>query len=140
MRVELADINVLLALIVQDHQMHRAAASWLRSTATIAMCPTTESGLIRLLLNPAVVVRPTTASEALEAARLIRALPRTVFFDDTTSLSESRFRYALTGFRQVTDLHLLTLAHANAAVLATFDARIPAALKPADRRWVKVVA
>jgi predicted nucleic acid-binding protein len=35
---------------------------------------------------------------------------------------------------QVTDLHLLDLVAARGGRLVTFDAKIPAALKPVDRR------
>jgi uncharacterized protein len=46
---------------------------------------------------------------------------------------------ALVGHRQVTDLHLVNLAATAGAVLATFDARLPASLAPGDRRHVVLV-
>ena len=137
MTADLPDVNVLLALVTQDHEHHGLAASWLQGAAQIALCPTTESGLIRLLLNPAVMSEPRSVQEALRAARLIRTLPRAAFWADSTALDESRFGYALTGFRQVTDLHLLTLAHSMGGVLVTLDGKIGAALRPTDRHNVR---
>ena len=139
MTADLPDVNLLLALVTQDHEHHALAADWLRETTHLALCPATESGLIRLLLNPVILPEPRSPQEALKAARLIRTLPSATFWEDSTALDESRFGYALKGFRQVTDLHLLTLAHSKGGMLVTLDKKIEAALRPADRRHVKIL-
>jgi len=83
-----------------------------------------ETGLIRLLLNPR-IIRGVTMSAALGTLRSIRALPAARSWPDGTSLADQR---ALTthvkGTKQVTDAHLLNLAIAGGGLLVTFDAGI----------------
>jgi len=76
-----------------------------------------------------------TAEQALADLRKIRAAPDHRFLPDDTSLADSGIDLAgLQGHRQLTDLHLVQLAARHGAVLATLDARLVAALAPAD--WV----
>jgi uncharacterized protein len=61
--------------------------------------------------------------EAIALLQEILALPHYVFFSDDISLPSSKFvdPARLTGYRQVTDAHLLGLALRSGARLATFD-------------------
>ncbi len=140
-RLELPDVNVLLALVHPDHVRHRQASDWFAGTARFATTPVTESGLARLALGAAVVgARAASPAAALASLRSIRADPRSVFLADNTSLAEPTIQLSgFAGYRQVTDLHLVNLAAVHGAVLATFDPRIPAALLHADRRHVRVI-
>jgi hypothetical protein len=97
-------------------------------------------GLVRLLLNPAVLAG-VTIGEALDALRGIRSLPIAQFWPDASSLADQRaITGHITGPKQVTDTHLLNLAIANGGILATFDGKFPRALNLRDRRHVRVLA
>lgn len=143
--VEVADANVLVALALAEHVDHEAARLWVTQVARFATCPMTETALVRLLLNPAVTVgadgRPLTIDQAIGAVKAISALPNAEFLADTTSLTDARaLTRHVTGHRQVTDTYLLNLAIAHGGVLATFDTKIRASLKPFDRKHVHVIS
>lgn len=129
------DVNVLLALSWDQHVHHRAARRhFARIAADWATCAITESGLLRLLLTPAVVGRPVSGSEALGFLDRIRRLPGWNWIDDNASLATAVIdTRVLVGRRQVTDLHLADLAARHGRVLCTFDAAIATTLTPADR-------
>ncbi|PID96946.1 MAG: PIN domain nuclease [Actinomycetales bacterium] len=134
----LLDVNVLLALIWDQHIHHHVAlTAFAALTGGFATTPVTESGLVRLLLTPAVVGRPVTANEALSTLRAIRAHTGWRAITDDTALTDAAIDVrVLTGRRQVTDLHLVDLAARNDCVLATFDAALLASLAPDDRQHV----
>ena len=136
MTIELPDVNVLVALHVPEHDHHGAARAWFDRAGEFATTPVTEIGLVRLLLNPATGADATPA-QALAAIDRLRAVPGAHFWDDGQRTgATARFAYALTGHRQVTDHHLLALAAHRGGRLVTLDARIEAALRPADRVFV----
>lgn len=138
--VPLPDVNVLLALVAEQHEHHAAAHRWFSAVSAWATAPVTESGLVRLMLNPAVVGGQLRGADALEILRRLRAQKRHRFFTDGSTLADPAIDVsALVGHRQVTDLHLVELAASKGATLHTFDARLPAALAPADRRHVALV-
>jgi toxin-antitoxin system PIN domain toxin len=139
--IRLLDANVLVALAVDAHIHHAAAHVALTGFGGgWATCPTTESALLRLLLNPLVTGRPVPGSEALAVLSGIRSQPSWHFIDDRSSLAAAGIDPTpLVGSKQVTDFHLVNLAAGNDSVLATFDGRIPAALSPADRHHVEVI-
>ncbi|HRW19418.1 MAG TPA: hypothetical protein P5181_11295 [Dermatophilaceae bacterium] len=137
----LFDVNALLALVVTTHQHHRAAHRYLASlSGTWSTCPTTESSLVRLLLNPAISGRQTTSAEVLAILDGLRRDARwTLVIDDTSLASPHIDVTVLTGHQQVTDVALVNLAARTSCVLATFDAAIPTWLAPADRKHVVVI-
>ena len=90
-------------------------------------------------MNNSVIRPPKSAAEALEAARRIRSLQNCHFIDDDVEIVNSRFVYALTGHRQVTDIALVTLADRSGGQLVTFDGKIKAALRANDRSLVTVL-
>lgn len=141
----LADANVLVAFAVSSHVHHAAARAWISTVPAFATTPITESALIRALVNPSIVRdadgSQVTVATAVSVLQRLRLLPNARFLPDATSLADARALTGhITGHRQVTDAHLLNLAIAHGAVLATFDAGIAAALKPRDRRHVLVLA
>jgi toxin-antitoxin system PIN domain toxin len=132
--LDLPDVNVLVALFVRHHAHHRTALAWWRESAACGSTPVTESGLVRLLVNPSVAGRNTSPAAALAALRSWRSHPRARFLPDDTSLAEPQVDLSgLVGQRQVTDLHLLNLAARHDARLVTFDTRLAPTLQPADR-------
>lgn len=100
----------------------------------------TESGFLRLALNPRIAAEKPSRSVALSSLQSLRNDSRAVFLEDDTSLTAARIDLAgLSGFRQVTDMHLINLAAANDAVLVTFDRALPETLMQADRGCVDVI-
>jgi len=139
-RTALPDVNVLVALTNPAHVHHERAHRWLKGVAAFATTPITESGLLRLLLNSAVVGQDVTGEQALTVVRRLRADPRCSFLPDEATLADpSVDLIGLAGYRHVTDFHLANLAAAHGAVLVTFDRRIPGMLVGDDRRYVHVL-
>ncbi len=135
----LLDINVLLALSVDQHVHHAVAHERFADLKHWYTCPVTEAGLLRLLLTEQVVGRPVSGDEALTQLRAIRDVPGWGFLADTASLADPHVdTRVLMGRMQVTDLQLVNLAAASATRLVTFDAGLRDALVPADQRWVDV--
>lgn len=138
---ELMDVNALVALCLTSHQHHRAAHAHLAGLkGRWATCPTTEAGLFRLLLNPAVTGTPTTHATVAAVIAGFGQDPRWQRVTDDATLAEPLVNpTVLMGHQQVTDLWLVNLAARHSLVLATFDAAIPTWLAPADRRHVHVI-
>jgi toxin-antitoxin system PIN domain toxin len=118
----LLDVNVLLALLSEDHIHHRVATDWLNGTdSQWAICPFTEAGFLRTVTAP----RPGKIT-MMEAAAVLesttrrpgyRYLPITADFQTLCSPFFAR----LYGTKQVTDTYLLGLAVREGLVLVTMD-------------------
>lgn len=135
----LLDVNVLVALSWDHHIHHSAAHERFSELTSWSTCPTTEAGLIRILMNENVVGRAVSGAEALGHLDAIRSTPGWKFLPDDSSLAAPVIdTRVLMGRRQVTDLQLVNLAAKNNSMLATFDASLKAALAPDDRHWVEV--
>lgn len=120
---DLPDVNVLLALALPDHVHHDRASAWWTETRGYATTPITEMGVVRLLMQPAVVGAVVTYAAAVQALRSITADPRAEFIpDDQPILNTTGF--AITGAKQLTDAHLTQLARKHRARLVTLDAKI----------------
>ena len=139
MTIELPDVNVLAALHLSGHPHRLIARAWFDQADSVATTPTTQSGLLRMLLNPTLNAHPDPVL-AKQALSTLLAVPGVVVWpDDTRNVAKTPFMYALTGYKQVTDLHLLAIAASHSARLVTFDTRIEAALRPADRKHLHVL-
>ena len=111
------------------HESHR----WLADVARYATTPVTESGLLRILLNPSVTGQAVMPEQALAVLVGIRADSRAEFLVDDSSLANANVdTTGLAGHKQVTDWHLLNLAARHDGVLVTFDRRMARAVLPAD--------
>src|SRR5438309_2340084 len=99
--------------------------AWFRENRTRgwATCPVTESGFVRVSSN----ARALPGAIGIEAAREVLSALRSVsghrFLEDDVSLADSDVP-RISGHRQVTDAHLLTLVRRRGARLLTFDAGI----------------
>ncbi|MCL2781186.1 MAG: PIN domain-containing protein [Actinomycetia bacterium] len=139
MRTDLPDVNVLVALHVAGHPHRRIAQAWFDAADCVGTTPVTQAGLLRMLLNPTINAHPEPAL-ALRAVRALLAAPGVVSWpDDTRNVADIPFMYALTGHRQVTDLHLLAVAATRGARLVTLDSRIEGALRPTDLKHLHVL-
>lgn len=120
---DLPDVNVLVALTVANHVHHHAAENWLAETARFATTPITEAGLLRMILNPN--VGGGTTSDGVAALRSLREHSRAMFLPDDSSLAEPAIElHGLSGYRQVTDVHLVNLAARHGMRFVTFDAKL----------------
>lgn len=129
-RIELADVNVLLALIDPVHLHHEAASQWyadasLRGWST---CPLTENGFVRILSNPSypgVHMTPADAIALLETLMQNHAATHHFWPDNASLRDRTLFRPdAVAGHRQITDVYLLGLCQQNGGTLVTLDAGI----------------
>ena len=137
----LLDVNLLIALAWPQHVHHERAHTWFAELTTVWMTtPMTEAAFIRLSTNPSVVSHRVSMHDALAMLTAIRGVAGHEFLPDSSTLAEPALSLsAVVSSRQVTDAHLVNLAAASAARLATFDRGIEQMLSPNDRRHVLVV-
>ncbi len=125
----LLDVNLLLALGLAEHERHARAAAWARSHrgGELLTCAITEIGFIRVACQAAAYGY--TVADAKELLRRLRAAesPRFGFVGD--EVAADGLPGWVRGAGQVTDGHLIALAAAHGAKLATLDAGIPGALR-----------
>lgn len=127
----LLDVNVLIALLDQDHVYHEAAQSWFLSLGgdSWATCPLTENGVIRILGHvryPKGVGTPAAAADLLAG---VRGHGGHIFWSDQISLFDAPHvrLEAIGASAQVTDIYLLALAVHHQGRFATFDRRLSVA-------------
>jgi toxin-antitoxin system PIN domain toxin len=123
--VALLDVNALVALAWDSHVHHARMRAWFASNSSDgwATCPLTESGFVRVSSNPKVLPSAIGVNAARGVLSALRAHGGHRFLTDDVSLSDSDVP-AMTGHRQVTDAHLLTLARRSSLRLVTFDTGI----------------
>lgn len=138
--IDLPDVNVLVAIALPGHVHHDQAHAWLAATEGFLLTPTTESGFLRLVLNPAISGAEIDGRAALSTLADIAAHARAGFVPDDASFRSAAIDASgLTTRHRVTDLHLVDLAARHQARLVTFDRGIEAALVPQDRQHVHVL-
>ena len=126
----LLDVNVLIALLDENHAHHAAASDWFRGhiDSGWASCPLTQNGCIRIISQPRY---PNTldVSEAIARLRTAVSTPYHRFIaDDVSLLDDSIVAYRqLSSPRQLTDVYLLALAVAHDTRLVTLDKSVPLA-------------
>jgi predicted nucleic acid-binding protein len=124
----LLDVSALLSLGVIDHEFHDRTAKFLfrNGTTELATCAITELGFVRVLAQ-APQYRFTVAQARDLLLRLKKAdVAKFTFIVDHHDVTHLP-NWVKTP-KQVTDGHLLELAKANGAALATLDRGIPGAI------------
>lgn len=121
----LLDVNVLLALMSENHIHHRLAMTWFTdSEREWALCAFTESGFIRNAIAPRLgqitMIEATAILERLMEHPGYRYVPISA---DWRTLCGPFFP-RLYGSKQVTDAYLLGLAVREGLVLVTMDKAI----------------
>ena len=123
----LLDVNALIAYGFRRHDFHDRVGAWMRSRKgdRYLTCSITELGFVRVLGNVRTYGMDVAyAKSLLRELKAWKALPLE-FIKDGNDIS------ALPAWvrtpAQTTDGHLLQLASANGAVLATLDEGIPRA-------------
>jgi toxin-antitoxin system PIN domain toxin len=129
----LLDVNALIALAWDSHVHHARMRAWFaeHSSGGWATCPLTESGFVRVSSNPKVLPVAVGIDAARAVLSALRALDAHRFLTDEVSLCDSDVP-TMTGHRQVTDAHLLTLARRYDVRLVTFDSGVLALSKGRD--------
>jgi uncharacterized protein len=116
------DVNALIALLDETHVHNHSVMKWFDTPGLQwALCPFTEAGLLRFMMQPK------TADMGMDEASLMLARLRqepgyhyqTVSADWHTLTKP--FSKRLHGYRQVTDAYLLGLAVHEGLTLVTFD-------------------
>ena len=143
----LLDVNFLIALFDPDHIHHGVAHRWLgvHSEASLALCPLTENGLVRVMSQAAY---PNGPYSPLEIAALLHLWKvelgdRLAFWPDSLSLTDPAFFHLeqVASARHLTDVYLLALALERGGRLVTFDARVPwRGVAAADEGSLEVVS
>jgi toxin-antitoxin system PIN domain toxin len=121
--VALLDVNALVALAWDSHVHHATMRAWFaaNSTGGWATCPITESGFVRVSANPKVLPSPIGVEPARAVLSALRAVDGHRFVADDVSIADADVP-RISGHRQVTDAHLLTLARRRGMRLVTFYA------------------
>lgn len=138
----LLDVNLLVALTWREHVLHDSAQRWFADLDDEwATSTTTESGFVRVSMNPRVTSAPVAWSPALAMLDSIRATPGHQWWAEDVDLTTSPVvrRAPVVGHRQVTDVHLAALATHHRARLATLDLGVGEALHPDDRGVIALV-
>jgi uncharacterized protein len=123
--VALLDVNALVALAWDSHVHHAAMRTWFTANSAEgwATCPITESGFVRVSSNPKVLPSPIGVEAARSVLEALRAVGGHRFLVDDVSIVDADVP-RMSGHRQVTDAHLLTLARRRGMPLVTFDAGV----------------
>jgi len=121
----LLDVNALIAYGFRRHDFHDRVGAWIRSRKGdhFLTCSITELGFVRVLGNVrALGMDVAHAKSLLQELKAWKELPLE-FINDGNDIS---FLPKWTKSpAQTTDGHLVQLANANGAVLATLDEGIP---------------
>ena len=121
----LLDVNMLVALAWPTHVHHAAAIDWFSNhlPALWATTSVTQAGFVRVSSNRKVLADARSPAEAAVVLRALTGLDGHVLWIDDLDLvraPEMAFE-TLSGYRQVTDAHLLALAVRHDGRLVTFD-------------------
>jgi hypothetical protein len=123
----LFDVNVLVALGIFHHVFHNRVTVWAISLegAHLMTCSITELGFVRVASQaPHYGFTVQQAQTLLSSLKSSNKMPL-MFLPDGVDIA--RLPAWVKTPKQTTDGHLLQLANANGAVLATLDERIPGA-------------
>lgn len=123
----LLDVSVLVAFGVRRHVFHTRIAAWMKAGqfSSLLTCSITELGFVRVLVQtPQYALSVDEARELLAQIKESSGLPFKFIADDQ---DVSKLPGWVKAGSQTTDGHLLQLALAHGAELATLDGRIPGA-------------
>ena len=138
----LLDINVLIALAWDDHEHHVRAHVWFGRLASesFATCNVTQSGFVRLSLNPKVVHCQIGMADVFEKLKSFTQHPNHSFCEDGALQTELPQWQRVTGHTQVTDTNLLLIAHRHGRKFVTLDDGIESRLQGDEKTWVEVIS
>ena len=124
----LLDVNALVALGFKEHEFFDRVAHWFQDLRPgeheLATCAITELGFVRVVALPHYGL---SVEEAKASLLRLKSSSRIGFVFVADDLDATRLPGWVKTPRQVSDGHLVQLARANGAVLATLDRSIPGA-------------
>ncbi len=121
----LLDLNLLIALVNEDHIYHSSAMEWFDTPLLKwALCAFTEAGLLRFLTHPK--TRNLLMDEAVAILSSLKREPGYHYLPVVADWHQTTAPFAarLHGHNQVTDAFLLGIAIREGVILATFDKAI----------------
>jgi predicted nucleic acid-binding protein len=124
----LLDVSFLIACAWESHAEYARANQWLAEAKSIATCPTSEMGFLRVSLSPAFGAAFDDAVAAL--GTIVEMRTHRFLRDATRARSLPRVRTS----KDVTGAHLVHLARRYRLKLATFDVALCA------QEWARGVA
>lgn len=140
----LLDINVLLALMNEQHLHHQLAISWWRANRVDgwASCPLTQNGFVRLASQLKLPERRSIEEVTHQLRRQLGDADHEFWPDSVSITDNTLFDISyLVGHNQITDAYILGLAVKNGGRLVTFDRGVPLrAVKGAGTRHLSVLA
>jgi len=122
----LLDVNVLIALLSEDHMHHQLATDWFVASPGLqwAICSFTEAGFLRYATRP----RPGQITMNDATAILAKITQHSGYHYEALSTDwrtmTKPFFQRLFGHKQITDAYLLGLAINHGLTLVTFDKAI----------------
>jgi toxin-antitoxin system PIN domain toxin len=117
----LLDVNLLMALLWENHEHHTKARSWFKGVSTFATCPLVQLGFARVSSHP-LLGYGLTPELAFGVLRQFIADPRHEFISDDLSCADRVVRTErMAGANQITDYYLVALARQHRFSLATLD-------------------
>lgn len=133
----LLDVNMLIALTWPTHVHHAAAISWFSDhlPASWATASVTQAGFVRVSSNRKALADARSPAEAAAVLRALTELDGHELWTDDLDLARAPGMTFdnLSGYRQVTDAHLLALAVRHDGRLVTFDKAIAELADTPDR-------
>jgi uncharacterized protein len=121
------DVNALIAFGITQHQFHQRVVDWIRSQrgSTFLTSSITEIGFVRVVASVAMYgLDVVQARKLLVGMKANVAQPLAFLLDGNDSCAPPAW---VKSPSQTTEGHLLQLAKAHGAVLATLDGGIPGA-------------
>lgn len=119
--IRLLDVNVLMALLWENHEEHERARRWLRMVKEFATCPLSQLGFARISAHP-LLGFGMSPEQAFGVLRRFLADPRHHFIPDDLSCDDRvLLTESIPTANDVTDHYLASLARQHGLALATFD-------------------
>ena len=123
----LVDLNILLALLVQNHDHHKSARRWFDGlvASEAGLCRMVQLGVIRLLGNAAIMrERALSASVAWDVVAKLLEDERLDLLNEPSGIDSvlpELFRYRVPTIKLVADAYLAAFAISGSYRLLTFD-------------------
>lgn len=117
----LLDINLLMALLWENHEHHAQVRRWFKNVTAFATCPVSQLGFARVSSHP-LLGYGLTPEQAFAVLRRFLADPRHRFIPDDLSCQDRVVRTdCMGGPNQITDRYLVALGRQHGCTLATLD-------------------
>ncbi len=137
----LADVNILIALLDEDHLHHKLVLKWFNASDEdeFGVCAFTEAGFLRVTINPK--TGPHSMEGALDSLASLKYHAGYRFWPITEGWASlaAPFMERVFGHRQITDAYLLGLAVKQGGVLVTMDKGIQYMAGPKYSKHVLVL-